>query len=201
MTPPLPRGLYGIADTGFGDPLVTALQLARGGARVIQLRAKNWNTAQRVTVGRALVKCLHPLGVLVVMNDDLEAAASAGVDGLHLGQDDGSLAVARARLGPRSLLGRSTHCLAEAVGVEPEADYIGFGPVFETKTKRAAGDSLGPAALTRVVRAVALPVVAIGGIRLEHLPHLRAAGAHHWAVISDILTHQDPEGRARRFRW
>jgi thiamine-phosphate pyrophosphorylase len=85
--------------------------------------------------------------------------------------------------------------------VDHDADYIGFGPVFATHTKRAAGAALGPEALARAVAAVDIPVVAIGGIRLDHLPVIRAAGARHWAVISDILGHPDPADRARRFRW
>ena len=139
MSRRLPVGLYGIADTGFGDPCHLARQLVHGGARVIQLRAKDWTTAQRIHAGRALVEHFRPLGVLFIMNDDLDAAVAVGADGLHLGQDDGDLASARVVLGPSAILGRSTHSAAQATAAEAEVDYIGFGPVFATTTKRAAG--------------------------------------------------------------
>ena len=85
MKPTLPSRLYGIADASFGDPVSLGRVLAAGGARVVQLRAKGWSTAERVASGRGLVEHLRPLGVLVIMNDDLEAAVRADVDGLHLG--------------------------------------------------------------------------------------------------------------------
>ena len=200
MSRRLPVGLYGIADTGFGDPALLGLQLAQGGAQVVQLRAKGWTTAQRIRTGRTLVEHLRPLGVLVIMNDDLDAAVAIGADGLHLGQQDGDLAYARQVLGPNAILGRSTHSPAQASTAEAEADYIGFGPVFATTTKRAAGVARGLEELARVVASMTIPVVAIGGIRLEHLPRLRQAGAEHWAVISDIFRHERPAEMARNFR-
>jgi len=195
----LAPGLYGIADTTFGDPLTLGLALADGGARVIQLRAKDWTTAQRVAACRALVEHLRPRGVRLVMNDDLLAAEHGHADGLHLGQDDGSLSTARAILGPDALLGRSTHNLEHVRRVDREADYIGFGPVFHTQTKRAAGHARGLDSLREAVAESVLPVVAIGGIRHAHLPAVRATGARHWAVISDILGHPDISARARQF--
>ena len=196
MTPSLFPGLYAIADTAFGDPLAQGFALAEGGARTIQLRAKDWSTAQRARAGRALVEHLADRGVRIVMNDDLEAAVQAGVHGLHLGQDDGSLAQARARLGPSALLGRSTHSIEQVFGTEPEADYIGFGPVFTTSTKRSAGAARGIELLSRAVRSSCVPVVAIGGIDRTNLRSVQDAGARHWAVISDLLTAPDIAARA-----
>jgi len=196
---PLPRGLYGIADAAFGPPMELAMLLADAGCRVIQLRAKAWTTGERADCARKLVEQLGE-GVCLVMNDDLEAAAWAGVGGLHLGQTDGSLQVARQRLGKRALLGRSTHDLAQVDAVESAADYIGFGPVFTTSTKAGAGDARGVALLTEAVARARVPVVAIGGIGLASLPRVRQSGAHSWAVISDIFRHPDPLARARMLR-
>ncbi|HCH64849.1 MAG TPA: thiamine phosphate synthase [Deltaproteobacteria bacterium] len=201
MTKALAPGLYGIADAGFGDPVEQGIQLADGGAEIIQLRAKHWTTAARTRAGLALVEHLRPRGVRVIMNDDLQAALASNADGLHLGQDDGDLMTARSKLGANAIVGRSTHSLAQAIEAATQADYIGFGPVFTTTTKRAAGTPRGLEVLEQVLRTVSLPVVAIGGIRLKHLPHLRRIGVRHWAVISDIMNEPDRVLRARRYRY
>lgn len=197
--PRLAPGLYGIADAAFGDPVELGVALAHGGAAVVQLRAKGWSTAERIRAGRQLVERLAPSGVRLVMNDDLDAAVACGAHGLHRGQDDGPLAAARARLGPAALLGRSTHSVRQVESVDPEADYIGFGPVFDTHTKAAAGAPRGLARVADAVRCSRVPVVAIGGIRAADLPGLRAVGVRHWAVISDILRSADVAARARAF--
>jgi len=193
----LPRGLYGIADTSFGPPRELAAWLVDAGCRVIQLRAKTWTTAQRADCARTLVEQLGDRACLV-MNDDLEAAAWSGAGGLHLGQHDGPLAPARKRLGPRALLGRSTHSLAQVDQLEPEVDYIGFGPVYSTATKQGAGGPRGVALLAAVVHNATVPVVAIGGIGQHNIGAVKATGTHSWAVISDIFRHTDPRERARR---
>ena len=169
----LPAGLYGIADSAFGPPLELAQVLAEAGCRVIQLRAKDWSTSQRADCARTLVEQLGQRCCIVV-NDDLEAAAWSGAGGLHLGQEDGSLSIARQRLGPSALLGRSTHDLDQVRQVSAAADYIGFGPVFSTSTKAAAGLARGTALLARAVEQAPVPVVAIGGIGLARLPAVRA---------------------------
>ena len=89
--------------------------------------------------------------------------------------------------------------IQQAVEAAGEADYLGFGPVFSTATKRAAGSPRGLQELREVLASVSLPVVAIGGIQLADLPRVQACGAAHWAVISDILAHPDPKNRASEF--
>ncbi len=204
MSPPaLPPGLYGMIDTAFGAPEAIARDLLAAGCRVMQLRAKGASTAARTSMARALVPLLDAAGALLIVNDDLVAARDAGAHGLHLGQDDGSLAEARAVLGPGALLGRSTHDLAQLAAVADEADYVGFGPVFGTATKDTGYGARGLALLAAACAAAPVPVVAIGGIDAARLPALRAAGARHWAVISDILGTGQPGAdrvaRARRF--
>lgn len=193
----LPAGLYGIADTAFGRPSELATLLAESGCRVIQLRAKDWSTPRRADCARALVERLGHR-VCIVVNDDLEAAAWSGAGGVHLGQGDGPLHTARQRLGPGALIGRSTHTLDHVDALEPEADYIGFGPVFPTATKAAAGHARGVVLLQQAVQRAAVPVVAIGGISLENIAAIRATGVPSWAVISDIFAHSDPAARARQ---
>ncbi len=192
----LPRGLYGIADASFGPPHELAACLVDAGCRVIQLRAKTWTTAQRADCARSLVEQLGDRACLV-MNDDLEAAAWSGAGGLHLGQEDGALATARARLGPRALLGRSTHSLEQIGQLEPEVDYIGFGPVFVTATKEGAGHAWGLPLLAAAVLQSPVPVVAIGGIGLHNIDAVKTTGTHSWAVISDIFRASTPVVRAQ----
>jgi len=188
LGPSLPPGLYGMADAAFGDPLVLALALAEGGCRVVQLRAKAWSSPQRARAATALVLALRPRGVRLLVNDDVDAAALAGADGVHLGQDDGDIATARARLGPGALIGRSTHSLAQVARAAAEgADYLGFGPVFPTRTKADADRVVGLDGLRAAVAATSLPVVAIGGIDRDRLPELRRTGVHGWAVVSALL--------------
>lgn len=186
----LPSGLYGMADAAFGDPVPLSLALAAGGCGVVQLRAKGWSTRRRTRAARAIVEALRPLGVLVIVNDDVQAALQADAAGVHLGQDDGPLQPTRDLLGPVRLIGRSTHSLQEVDrAVREGADYLGFGPVFETGTKPDAQAVVGTALLASAVARSACPVVAIGGITAGRLPAVRDTGVHGWAIVSDLLRH------------
>lgn len=191
MSPPvLPRGLYGIADAAFGDPLALGEALFAGGCAVVQLRCKGASTAERIELARRLVPMAEQRSALLILNDDLEAAARSGAHGLHLGQGDGPLAIARDRLGPSRLIGRSTHTLAQVEAAVAEgADYLGFGPVFATTSKPDADVVVGLAGLEAAVITSTLPIVAIGGITEERLFRVRHTGVHGWAVISDLLRH------------
>lgn len=186
--PALPPGLYALADAGWGDPVDVGLALLEAGCRVVQLRAKGWTTVDRTAAARALAGEAEARGALLVVNDDLEAASRAGAHGLHLGQDDGDLALARRVLGPAALLGRSTHDLLQVDRACAEgADYLGFGPVFPTRTKADADPTVGLEHLALAVRRSSLPVVAIGGIDAARLGAVQATGVHGWAVISALL--------------
>ncbi len=208
----LPPGLYGIADAAFGDPVVLGGALYAGGCPVVQLRCKGWPAAERLAAATELLGLAREQRLawahepLLIVNDDLEAARRSGAHGLHLGQDDGPLAEARALLGPAALIGRSTHTLAQVEAANQEgADYIGFGPVFPTGTKADADAVVGLELLAEAVHRSRCPVVAIGGITEARLSSVRARGARGWAVISDLLRHgrASPGGlrdAVRRFR-
>jgi len=192
----LPRGLYGIADAGFGDPVVLGHALLEGGATVLQLRCKGWRAPAVATAARALAPACRTHGVPLLLNDHL--ALSHLGDGVHLGQDDGPWD--RAGLAPGALVGRSTHDLAQlAAAIEEGVDYVGFGPVFGTTTKAGALPPRGLDALARIVAASTVPVVAIGGLELASLPRVQATGVAGWAVISAILTAPDPAAAAQAF--
>jgi thiamine-phosphate pyrophosphorylase len=187
VKPKLPSGLYAIADDQFGDPFQIGRDLLMAGVPTLQIRAKSWSTAERVRLGRSLLPLAVERGALLIMNDDLDAATELGV-GLHLGQEDGQGEMARDRLGPNAILGRSTHTLQQISDLEPCFDYIGFGPMFSTQTKTTGYSPRGIPLLQQAIAHSPVPIVAIGGITRTNLPTLRQTGVHAWAVISALST-------------
>ena len=198
----VPSGIYGIVDRASSPDALRLLgAMLAGGVRVIQYRAKDG-------VARDLVRAMHvrtnAVGALLVVNDDLEAAMDA--DGWHAGQEDLiglDLVAVRARLGER-VLGVSCGVPAEAMAAaRAGADYVGTGPFASTTSKLDAGMPIGEAGLRAVVAAVAIPVVAIGGIGPDQLGAVRASGARMAAVISALAASPDPEAAARALvqRW
>jgi thiamine-phosphate pyrophosphorylase len=184
----LPRGLYGIADAGFGDPVALGVSLAGAGVEVIQLRAKGVERGRVLAWARALRSALPD--VVLIANDDPTVARDAGLDGVHLGDDDPTIEEARAILGSGPWIGRSTRSL-QAVLQYQGADYLGFGPIFATVTRPGSPEPRGTALLAEAVRASAVPIVAIGGIDPTNVAAVRAAGAHGWAVVSALLRAAD----------
>lgn len=194
----LPPGLYGMADATFGDPVEQASRLVAGGCRALQLRCKGWTDAQRLAAARATRAHTASAGVLLIINDDVACAVAVRADGVHLGQSDGSMRAARAALAPGALVGRSTHDEEELDRARAEgADYIGFGPIFPTRTKETGFPSQGCARLSAATRRFPGPVVAIGGIGASDLPALMAAGAHAWAVGGAVWRSLDPDRSIR----
>ncbi|MDP2690765.1 MAG: thiamine phosphate synthase, partial [Deltaproteobacteria bacterium] len=136
-------------------------------------------------------------GALFIVNDSAEAARASGAGGVHLGQGDGPVKDARAILGADAVIGVSTHNIDEALrAVEDGADYISFGPIFPTRTKKDANEPKGLAALRELARRVPLPVVAIGGITERTAADALRHGASAIAIISDILLSGDMEAKA-----
>jgi thiamine-phosphate pyrophosphorylase len=161
----------------------TALQ---AGAGWIQYREKEKTRKEVYHEAMKLRAVTAGYGAALVVNDHADIARAVGADGVHLGQEDLPLKEARRIMGDR-IVGISTHSLSEAVDAERNgADYIGFGPVFVTTTKDA-GKPRGVEMLSRIRRAVRIPVVAIGGISQESLPRVLEAGADAVAVASAVL--------------
>lgn len=196
------NGIYAIVDrSSTPEPLEFLDAVLAGGVRVVQYRAKDG-------VERALVRAMHArtriAGAILLVNDDLEAAMEA--DGWHAGQEDlagRDLAAVRTRLGGR-LFGVSCGIATEAIAAaRVGADYIGTGPFAATGSKLDAGMPIGEPGLRAVVKAVDIPVVAIGGIGLGDLAAVRASGARMAAVISAIAASRDPSAAARALveRW
>ncbi len=185
---------------GRTDPEVAAAALA-GGATVVQLRGKTLSGAELVRTGRQLRDLTRVHGGLLIVNDRVDVALAVDADGAHVGQDDLLARDARRLLGPDRLLGVSARSVEEAVRAQRDgADYIGFGPVFSTTTKEDAGAPSGLDELRRASRAVAIPVVAIGGITPHNAGLVRAAGAAGVAVISAVVGAPDIAEATRTLR-
>lgn len=183
-------------------PLNVVQAFLSAGVRLIQLRAKTWESGAFLELAHAVVADAMVAGAIVVVNDRADVAAIAGAHGLHVGQDDLSPADARTVVGPASWLGLSTHSEPQwTAGLDAPISYLAIGPVFGTATKATGYEAVGLETVS-LVAAVAgkreLPVVAIGGITLESAPAVIAAGASFVAVISDLLAGA-PERRARAF--
>lgn len=167
------------------------------GIRWIQYREKKESRAFIYKEAMRLKELVHQHSATLIINDHADIAVAVDAEGVHLGQEDLPLAEARKVIG-RGIIGVSTHSLAEALNAEREgADYIGFGPLFMTETKDA-GPPKGLELLREIKRNVNIPVVAIGGIRMENLSSVFEAGADAVAVSSGLII-GDMEKNIRSF--
>ena len=188
------RGLYAIV--GGADPVAQAVEALAGGASVLQLRVKERPAGEVLAVAERLV-ALARGRALVIVNDRADLAVLAGADGVHVGDEDLPVAAARAVVGPDLLVGRSTRTLADGLAALAEgADHVGFGPIFATATKRIEEAPRGLGMLAEVASRLPAPVVAIGGIGLDTIGPVAAAGAAAAAVIGAIFDGVDPRRRA-----
>ncbi len=198
----MPGQLYAILDLGYvsrAAVAATAHELCAGGVDLLQLRAKDHTADAILGMAREARPICADHGVPFIVNDFPEIAAEVGADGVHIGQDDGSIADARIRSGCR-LIGRSTHSLAQAeAALDEGADHIGFGPLHATATKPGR-PAIGLGDIAEAQRRVggAIPIYCIGGITLDTLPAVRAAGAENVVIVSDLLQSGDIAAYIRR---
>ena len=186
--------LYAIVDTGYVElgrvPHITE-QLVLGGVDLIQLRAKKQPLPVIAELGRAMRALIPAEGPLFVLNDHPELVPDMGADGIHVGQDDLSVAEARRLAGGNVLVGKSTHALDQAIAAVKEgADYIGVGPIYATPTKPDYVP-VGPALIGQVRAAVRVPQFCIGGVNEKTLPEVIAAGARRVVIVSALLQSGD----------
>jgi thiamine-phosphate pyrophosphorylase len=191
----LPK-LYAIVDVScFAAPLRTtaaivdyAKDLAAGGATFIQYRNKVGSTREMLSHARELRRALGA-GVTLIMNDRADICLAAGYEGVHVGQDDLSPEGARTVIGPGRILGVSTHNLEQLHEADAgPADYIAFGPVFATSSKRNPDSIVGLEGIRQARAATKKPLVAIGGITRANARSVIDAGANSIAVIADLLS-------------
>jgi thiamine-phosphate pyrophosphorylase len=195
--------LYAIVDTGYVDlnriAQVTE-QLVLGGVDLIQLRAKKQTLEEVAVIGQTMRDVIPPEGPLFILNDHPELVSSVGADGIHVGQDDLSVAEARAEAGEGIVVGKSTHSLEQAIAAEKEgADYIGVGPIYATLTKPDYAP-VGPALIGQVRASVRLPHFCIGGVNEETLFEVIAAEARRIVIVSALLQSADIPAFCRRVR-
>ena len=192
--------LYGILDLNYvaeHDAERVAAAMIEGGVDVIQLRAKKSPVTRIVDLAAQLHKITSAGGVPLIVNDYAEVANRVPVEGVHVGQDDDSVVIAREKANRKIVVGKSTHSLEQANAAEREgADYIGFGPIFATPTKPDY-KPIGTADIKRVHAEVTLPIFCIGGIKIDNLGEVMAAGAKRVAIVSGLLKAPDIAKYAR----
>jgi thiamine-phosphate pyrophosphorylase len=174
-------------------------RLLAGGARLIQIRDKEASARVLVDEVGALASDA-PEDASIVVNDRADVALVANADGVHVGQADLPSGGARALLGPNAIIGTSVHNTEQArAALDLPIDYLAVGPVFRTTTKANPDPELGLAGLEAICQISTLPVVAIGGIRLEDVAPVFRAGAASVAVIRDLIGQGDIERRTRLY--
>jgi thiamine-phosphate pyrophosphorylase len=192
--------LYGILDLAYVDAgsarkVIDAMM--DGGVDLIQLRAKAQPVAQIAVLAAELHSSTRERGVPLIINDHPEIARIVPAEGVHVGQDDVPIAEARESAGAHCVVGKSTHSVDQAIRAFDEgADYIGFGPIFATPTKPDY-PPIGLDEIRKVHDAVRIPIFCIGGIKLENLSGVLAAGARRVVIVSGLLQAKDIASYAR----
>jgi thiamine-phosphate pyrophosphorylase len=195
--------LHILTDTKFQRKF-THVELARlaieGGADAIQLRDKELSTRELIEIAKAIKEICREHKVTFIVNDRVDVAFAVDADGVHLGQDDLPISVARRILKDKIIGGSAGNeeelerCISEG------ADYIGFGPVFHTSTKADAGPQVGLDALRNIVKRSPIPVIAIGGIDDQNASQVLETGVHGIAVVSFVSRAKDPRQATERLR-
>ena len=172
-----------------------------GGATLIQLRCPRYSLAHFLTCADDLVARASRYGAQVIINDRIDITTMSGAAGVHVGQDDLSVSLAKQLLDPASVVGVSTHTPKQFLAIRLlGVDYAAVGPIYETRTKDTGYSAVGLDAIRSACSfAESVPLVAIGGITLENAQDVLAAGATSLAVISDVFTGGNPTQRARDY--
>ncbi|MDP2807890.1 MAG: thiamine phosphate synthase [bacterium] len=190
--------LYPVTDQGLslGRSNLEVLDgLIAGGARIVQLREKHLSKKEFYQLALVFRKKTSEAGMLLIINDHLDIALACGADGVHLGQDDLPLAVAK-KLAPELIIGGSTHNLEEALEAQQRgADYVNLGPIFATQTKELSMKPLGPEMIKKIVPHLKIPFTVMGGINRSNIGQVLQAGARKIAVVTAV-TKADDIGQA-----
>ena len=169
-----------------------------GGADSIQFRQKTGETIQMIRIAEQIQALCKRAGVSFIINDRVDVAIASHADGVHLGQGDFPIPLARKLLGERAIIGGSAGNAEEAQKCFLEgADYIGFGPVYPTSSKEDAGPASGLDLLRQIVEKIPVPIIAIGGINKDNTVLVRESGAYGIAVISAVCCEKNPEEATR----
>ena len=174
--------------------------MAAGGATLIQLREKHLSPREFYDEALAAMKMARALNVKIIINDRVDIAIAVDADGVHLGQDDLPPEQARELLRKERIIGYSTHDLKQALAANSmPIDYIAIGPIFSTSTKENPDPVVGLEILQELRAQITKPLVAIGGITLNHASEVLQAGADSVAVISDLFSTANLTTRVQQY--
>jgi thiamine-phosphate pyrophosphorylase len=163
----------------------------QGGTKIIQLREKEYQKKDLYHLALKFREMTAKAGVLLIINDHVDIALAVDADGVHLGQEDLPVQVAK-KLAPELLIGASTHSLEQALQAEKDgADYVNIGPIFITKTKEGVESSLGPEAIARIRPQIKVPFTVMGGINEKNIDQVLAEGARRVAMVTAITKAAD----------
>jgi len=200
-TNPIDYSLYLVTDRGLScgrTTLEIVTDAVSGGVTCVQLREKKASTREFIREALTLIEYLRSVTVPLIINDRLDVALAVEADGVHLGRKDMPLAMARAIVEDRMVIGISVESLEDAVAAEAGgADYLGVSPIYQTPTKTDTAPALGVAGLRIIRQAVNLPLVGIGGLHQGNAAEIIRNGADGVAVVSAIVAAQDPMQAAR----
>ena len=196
-----PFGLYLVITDPATSYETCAEAAVRAKLRIIQLRMKHASREQIVATAKNLRAITAGTQTLFIVNDEPEIAAEVGADGVHLGQGDMPIPLARERFPSLKIFGLSTHSPAQVEAAKTlKPDYIGVGPVYTTPTKAIHDATLGLETLSQMLAAAHSPAVAIGGIDETRLPEVLRAGAKNFAVVRAVCASADPYAAIRRLQ-
>lgn len=172
----------------------------QGGARIIQLREKEYSGKKMYDLALKFREITTKAGVLLIINDHVDIAMAVEADGVHLGQDDFPLNAAK-KIAPELLIGASTHSLKEAIQAQKEgADYINIGPIFPTGTKEGIERFLGPEAIAAISPAIDVPFTVMGGISESNIDQVLTNGARRVAMVTAITRAPDITAKVKALR-
>nr|WP_321498934.1 thiamine phosphate synthase [uncultured Methanolobus sp.] len=192
---------YLVTDSGLSKKgtLSDVEKAVAAGCRIIQYREKSISTKDMI-IEAAQIKTLCGIKSIFLVNDRVDVALAVDADGVHIGQDDMPIGIARELIGPDKIIGLTVHNVEEALEAQRMgADYVGLSPIFNTSTKKDAGNGIGPESIRAVKDAIKIPIVAIGGINKQNSESVILGGADSLVVISAVVCSDDVERETREF--
>jgi thiamine-phosphate pyrophosphorylase len=192
---------YLVTDSGLSKKgtLSDVRETVESGCRIVQYREKDKSTKEMVEEASEIKKICGDKAIFLV-NDRIDVALAVDADGVHIGQDDMPIELAKKLLGANKIIGLSVNDMNEAIGAEKRgADYVGLGPIFNTATKKDAGKGIGPLKIREVKDAIKIPVVAIGGINKENCESVIQNGADSLVAISAVVCSDDVKRETKYF--
>jgi len=187
--------------TNGRDPLDILTAICQGGAKIVQLREKNKSKLEVFELALKYREITSEYNTLLIINDHIDIALAVKADGVHLGQDDLPVNIAK-ELAPNLIIGSSTHNIEEAIiAKEAGADYINIGPIFQTNTKELTYKALDVEGVLKIAKTVNLPFTVMGGIKKESIPNLIKNNITKIAMITEITQSEDCKAKVQELRY